>query len=552
MLGWRWAQQAGGLSAGEAESLVLAKSFVEGEGLRLTPFSSAQPGPPSVAWFLVEAAVIGLGGEPVTWLPRLALGCLLAMLVLVSLRGALVWRRGVRADDALPALALAAATALAEAGALGSGACAWALALTCAAVVVGRGLSSGAVAPAGVVMGALCLFRPSAVWLVAASAVAWWLAARVEGRRATREAAGFLLAGFFVAAVVFGARLLLLGELPLEGVWPAAVGTEATVSFVNRQARWIFAAFTGLLVACVWRRFHLRGGATLLAWVAMTVVLSMWTSNARGLFLGALPLLAMVVGEGLSAAREATLDAGLETSLRGVGWAGLLACVVMTALAAVYSYLLEPVMPRTEAAAPRPELTVALRERSPGQPLVVWTDGVEAAALFPFARVVVAKTPSAALEDLLLSEGPPDVVDARLEVPRLDAVLTESENGVRWLAGASADDDVRCPGGRLALVSLSADELFQELRADANASAFSRGLSRWRCALAALKAEQLPPAPSRRVLGDEVAALSQALEAKGEFEASLRAASLAASLTSEEVHLRARAERLRRRFLAAP
>ncbi len=150
LLGWRWSSLPHGLSTGEAESLVLARAFISGEGLRFTPASSAEPGPSNLVWFLTQSAVLAAGLDAERWMPRLGLACLFIALVLVALRGAVVWRRPVRGDDALPVLALSVATALAEAAALGSSACAWALALTVAAVVGGAGLHSGAAVRSGV------------------------------------------------------------------------------------------------------------------------------------------------------------------------------------------------------------------------------------------------------------------------------------------------------------------------------------------------------------------------------------------------------------------
>ena len=188
------------------------------------------------------------------------------------------------------------------------------------------------------------------------------------------------------------------------------------------------------------------------------------------------------------------------------------------------------------------------------QPLVAWSDAVEAAALFPEARVVVVKRPSLVMEDLLISEGPPDLVDARVPLegmPRLAGAVDPGPGGAWWLSEQSPDDDPRCPDGRLALLSTSPEQLAAQLARDVDEEQPQRALARWRCALGALEAAQLPARESRRQLAEHLAARAAVFEGQGRLELALRAASLAASVDGEDVQRRARAERLRERWLSA-
>ncbi len=548
---WRFSIQPGGLSADQAESLVLARSLVGGLGLRLTQWSSASPGPANLVWLGVQALVLRLGGSIEAWLPRLSALLLGCSLVAVALRGALVWRRAVQIEDVLPALGLSLVTATADAAALGSGSTGWVLALAVVVLVTGRGLSTGRSTAPAMAIGALSLFRPSAIWLLLVTVPAWWVAARIEGRPGVREALRFLVTGLFIAALVFGFRFLVLGSLPFEGLLPSSDGSDGTLGFVSRQSRWIFAALAGALVAGVWRRFHLRGGGTLLAWVLMTLVLANWTDSARTLFLGCVPLLAMLVGDGLSAAR--TGFDGVEASQRSLSGFAFVSLVLLLSLATMTSFSLSPIMPVAGPVAARPELSNELSTRGVRQPLIAWSDAVEAATLFPSGRVVVVGRPSLAVEDLLVSEGPPDVVDLRIAVegmPRLAASMSPGP-GAWWLAEQSPDDDPRCPEGRLALLSISPEQLLTQLERDVMEEQVQRGLSRWRCALGALGAAQLPEDRDRRGLADKVAGQSAVFERQGRLELALRAASLAASLDGEDVQRRARAERLRTRWLSS-
>lgn len=545
---WRQSQLGAGLAADQGESLALARALAQGLELRWTAASSPVGGPPNLVWLLAQAGVLRAGLTPEVWLPRLASALLMGALLLVALRGAWLWRRAPRVEDALPALGLALATALAEAGALGSGAAAWVFASTAVTLIVGRGLGSAHTVSTGVAIGLLCLLRPSAVWLLVGSAPAWWLAARVEGRQAWRETAAFLGAGLFVAGFVLAGRFVLLGALPLEGLLPAQDGVAQTAEFLTRQSRWWWGALGAVLVAAVWRRFHLRGGATLVAWIVMTLVLASWTQQPRTLFLGCTPLMAMLIGDGLSSARDGAR--GEEVALRRLSWLALAALSLMLALAVRASFTLGPIMAVAAPIVPRGELQAEFGRRGLRQPFVAWTDGAEAAALFPSARVVVARAWSDGLGDLLTSEGPPDLVDRRLAIGgELRAGLTEGVGGEWWLAAQSPDDDPRCPEGRLALLSLTPGQLLDQLEQDLGGERFQRALSRWRCALAALDDAHLPPRAERERVVAIAANWAVTLERQGRLELAVRAAALAASLSGEELEARARAERLRARWL---
>lgn len=552
LLLWRWSAQTHGLSAEQSESLLLARSIVDGLGMRLTAWSTPHAGPENLPWLAVQALVLQAGASPEVWLPRLS-GLLMSLaLVVVAFRASWVWRRPVQVEDVLPALGLSMATAAAEMAGLGSGASGWVLALGVAAVLTGRGMATGRTTAAALAIGTLCLFRPSAMWFLLATVPTWWIAARVEGRAALRETLRFVVAGAFVVGLVFGFRYVVLGSVPVEGLLPAEAGREATAAFLVRQSRWFWAAIAGVLVAGVWRRFQLRGGGTVLAWVLMTVVLANWTDSARVLLLGCVPLLAMLIGEGLSAAREGA-NSQAERPLRSLAWAAFGGLTVLLSLAAAASFMLGPVMAIASSPAARPEVRAELQRRGLRQPLVAWSDGVEAAALFPDARVVVIAGPNLAVEDLLMSEGPPDVLDPRVVVegwPRLAAAVSPGPGGW-WLAEQSLDADSRCPDGRLALLSISPQQLLALLEADVAQDQAQRGLSRWRCALGALEPSQLPDAHARRVVAEAAGARSVVLEQQGHLELAVRAASLAASLDGEDVQRRARAERLRSRWLSA-
>lgn len=337
-LGWRWAgHQGGGLSGEQGESLKMARSLVGEEGLSLPQASTPSAGPENLAWLGAQILLLWIQGSPEVWLPRLSLALLALALVVLALRGALIWRRPVQVEDAFPTVSVCLAMATAEAAAQGSGSSGWMLAVALGAVFLGRGLTEGKPAWAAVAIGTLCLFTPAALWLLLAATVGWWGAARVEGRSGLGEALGFLIRGLAVAGLVLGLRWLLFGRVSLEGLLPSAEGSARTTAFLGGHARWLWAALAGALVAAVWRRFHLRGGGTVLMWVLMSVALANQAGAPRPLFLGYIPLLAMLAGDGLSAAREGLSRQGAGP-LAGLSWATLLGQVMVLALAAAASY----------------------------------------------------------------------------------------------------------------------------------------------------------------------------------------------------------------------
>lgn len=553
-LWWRWQGLPHSLSAEQAESLALARNIVAWLGPRYTEFSPTVAGGPSFAWLGVQSLVLLAGGAPEVWLPRVAFGFLGLALVLGAWRGAVARRRQVRVEDALPFVFMGLSTAFAEAGGRGSGASLWAACLALAAVAGSRALHVGRPVLMGALLGALSAVRLEALWLVVGTAPAWWLGARFEGRRPWREVALLLLGGAATSAIVLVARYIVFGAIPLEGLLPGDAGLAATAEFLSRQQRWSWAALCGLLIATVWRRFHLRGSSLTLSWVVVIIVLSTWSHSARPLFLGVLPLLGMLVAAGLAAARDGPEGPELPIMTRRLSWLAFGGLALAAALAGQASLSLGPIMLEARVPYVPPEFDGELQQRGLQQPFVVWSDGAEAAALFPRSRVAATHALTPELVDQLLSEGPPDVVDARLDVegaPLLAAVMAKGPGGVWWLAEQSPDDDPRCPEGRLALLSATPEAVAAQLEADLESEQVARALLRWRCALAALEPSHLPGPEQRQALATAAAEVSARFEREGRLELAVRAAGLAASLSGEKVSLRSRAERLRARWLAS-
>lgn len=335
IVGWRWAASPVGLSGDQLESLALARSWVNGLGLRLAEGAPLSPAPVNLPWFVIQAGVLLAQLSPEASLPWFSLLFLGLTLVLIAFRGALAWRRQVQIEDVLPALALSLAGMNVQAAKSGSGAVVWLLLLAVSAVTVGRGFETGKRVWASLAVGVLAFFFPLAIWLIPSAGVVWWVTARRARRAATSEALGFVAGALAVASAVFLVRWLV--GAPLLGQFPAELGPSYTRLFLELQSAWFWAALAATFVAALWRRLHFRAGGLALMWFAVLVVLAPWSASSEAILLGGMALLAMLVGDGLSAAREGATRTE-DASFRGLSWTAYVGLTALLVLAATASY----------------------------------------------------------------------------------------------------------------------------------------------------------------------------------------------------------------------
>src|SRR5262249_27677400 len=158
---------------------------------------------------------------------------------------------------------------------------------------------------------------------------------------------------------------------------------------------------------------------------------------------------------------------------------------------------------------------------------------------------------AAALEDYLVSEGVPALVDIHgpsgslRDYPRLMAQLQQLEPMLFIVRGLSAREDPRCPGGKDATLALSAAQLLATLEREAREGEAETALRRWRCAWAYQPLDALPNAADRERLARSLDEQARRAESEGNLLQALRRSSLATLLTQGNAHRRRYTESLR-------
>jgi hypothetical protein len=322
--------------------------------------------------------------------------------------------------------------------------------------------------------------------------------------------------------------------------------------------------------------------AVLVALFAASGVYFAWTSGdwmREWRFLAPLvPLLGTAMAVGLSGVRARAA----KVSARGRVWLAR-GAVALTFAAAVVE--LVPALWDSAARAPRvkadPELPYAFiadqfqkvrgRTESLGQvhPLVGYPDIggqamvlrqaeiIDVAGLADYAVAHHAGNPRA-MEDYLLSEGPPILLDAHGPSGHLRDFRSLMERfrplgGATYqLQGLTATEDPRCPGGKAAVLASNAETLARQFEQDIQEGQAQRGLGRWRCALAYKGMSELPSSGERERLADLAEARGEALVEQGQLLPALRHYSLATLLDDGNAHRRRETEKLRERVFPPP
>jgi hypothetical protein len=160
-----------------------------------------------------------------------------------------------------------------------------------------------------------------------------------------------------------------------------------------------------------------------------------------------------------------------------------------------------------------------------------------------------------AMEDYLVGEGLPDVVDAHgpsghlSGFNRLMRHYRAIGGGVWVLDGLAPGRDPRCPGESVgAVLNVDVAELRRQLDAFIDASDAGRAIDLVRC----IQAHRPDAFPQLHSLSTRAAEASVRAESAGGLEWALRFSSLATILADENAHLRRRTEQLRRRLFPPP
>ena len=163
-----------------------------------------------------------------------------------------------------------------------------------------------------------------------------------------------------------------------------------------------------------------------------------------------------------------------------------------------------------------------------------------------------------ALEDYLVSEGPPVLLDAHGPSGHLRGFqqLMSQFRPVgedHWvLVGLSDKEDPRCPGGKDAALAPDREALTRLFEQDIQEGAAERGLKRWRCVFAYKPLKELPTRDALERLADLAEERGEALEQEGKLIPALRHYSLATLLDRGDAHRRRKTEALRARVFPQP
>jgi len=559
-----------------AISIAYGQSFFAGGGLRLTPASPPVEGFSNPLWVLL----LGLSGP--LHLDALAfsrwLGILLGALALlfVALAVPAATGRRLRPVDAVGPLLVAASPNYAYwiCSGMESGLHALLLAASVWALVrdfcLGRGLTSG------LVLAGLALTRPETPLLILVAALLWasWL---VGARRRPGRPEGTLVGvlaliscAYLAFRWLYFARLLpntyfakqywsfrpdqyLLGFVRAYPVPLAVSALLGALGLTSRSARRPASLALAFLLSDV---------------VFVWVVKGDWMAQWR--FLGPFwPMLGILVGAGLCAIAERTAHLSLpfpRPVVPLVASLAVLSLAVPAELSRVDSARRDAGFPATFVRDNALRVRQRLRDMGVAQARIGLADiggtglalrgdrVLDVAGLADYALAAQGGN-HRAMEDYLVGEGLPDVVDAHgpsghvSSFTRLMRHYRAIGGGVWVLDGLSPGRDPRCPGEAVgSVLDVDVSELRRQLDAFIDASDAGRAIDLVRC----IQAHRPAAVPELRSLSTHAAEASARAERAGGLEWALRFSSLATILADENAHLRRRTEQLRRRLFPPP
>ncbi|MBF5041687.1 hypothetical protein FGE12_04740 [Aggregicoccus sp. 17bor-14] len=549
-----------------AISLAYGRTFFEGAGLRVTPLSQPVEGFSNPLWTLLLGLAFPLHLDPERYAASLGLLLGTLALPLFALWGPAAEGRRLRLEDALPALVASASPTYAAWVCSGMETGLQALLLALAGAWGLRELRTGQDARAGWALGLLCLTRPEGL-LYAGAAGALWLGVRTlqrraPGRQELRQLLGLLVPVLGWLAVRWGYFAdLLPNTYYAKRLWE--FGAAAYLSNFRTAHPALTHLALGLLALGLLVPSPVRRRALLTLLLLGAGVLFVYQSKGDWMrewrFLAPLvPLLGCALAAGLSALRPA-----LQGVLPAVGALALLTGAVgaegLHRSPAVrrspelpYRYVaqqFEGVRAQAQALGQRHAL-LGFPDLGGQALLLREAEVVDVAGLADYALAHHAGN-LRALDDYLVSEGPPVLLDAHgpsghlRELRGLMARFERDGSGRYVLRGLSASEDPRCPGGKAATLALAPPAQVQAFAKDVAEDAPEQALGRWRCLRAYLDDAQLPSREGREQLARQAEARAEAHLAAGERLPALRHLSLATLLSDGDAHRRRRTEQLR-------
>ncbi len=559
-----------------AISIAYGHSFFAGAGLRLTPASPPVEGFSNPLWVFL----LGLSGP--LHLEALGfsrwLGILLGALapVLVALAVPASSGRRLRLVDAVGPLLVAASPNYAYWICSGMESGLHALLLAASVWSLVRDFHLGGGLTSGLLLAGLALTRPEAPLVVLTAAALWalWL---LRARRWPGRAEGRLVG---VLALVCGVYLAVRWAY-FARVLPNTYFAKQYWSFRPDQYLVGFAraypvplALAAILGALgLGSRVARRPASLALAFIVCEVVF-VWVVKADWMaqwrFLGPLwPMFGVLVGAGLCALAELStrrplpLPAPLVPPLAS---AAVLVLAVPAELSRIEITRRDAGFPATFVRDNALKLRQRLRDLGVEQARVGLADiggaglalrgdrVVDVAGLADYAMAEQGGN-IPAMEDYLVGEGLPDVVDAHGPsghvggFGRLMRHYRPIGGGVWLLDGLVPGRDPRCPGGEVgSVVTADPGELRAQVERLIDANDPGRAIDLVRC----VQAHRPAAFAGLRSLSPRAADASVRTEKAGGLEWALRFSSLATVLADENAHLRRRTEQLRRRLFPPP
>ncbi|XXF79044.1 hypothetical protein P2318_04635 [Myxococcaceae bacterium GXIMD 01537] len=569
-----------------AISLAYGITFFSGEGFRVTPASQPVEGFSNLLWTLLLGASRPLRLSPEPYAHGLGILFGLLALPLFALWGPASTGRRPRWEDALApwVAALNPTYAYWISSGMETGLQTFLLGLS--GFFLLRELRTGRSAHVGWALGLLCLTRPEGALFTVAAGLVWVVQRAVRRRWPGRQEAW--IAGWLVLLV--GGWMLVRWAYFADFVpntyyakrlWDFNAKGYLTGFFETYGRLWQLAA-AGLVLGLAGGAAGARRGALVALFLACGVFFA-WNSKGDWMrewrFLAPLvPLLGAAMAVGVSGVRRAAAELttrGWKLPARGA------VAVVSVAMVVLLAPALRDAMARAPGIKENPELPYSfiaglfqpVRERTEAlkqlRPLVAYPDlGGQAMVLRDAEIIDVAGLADyalahhagndAAMEDYLLSEGPPILVDAHGpsgHVGHFRQLMGRYRNvgGPVWqLQGLSATEDPRCPGGKAAVLALDAKALTERFEADIREGRAEEGLRRWRCVFAYKPDAELPDETTRERLANDAQERGEALEREGKLQPALRHYSLATLLDDGNAHRRRKTEKLREKLFPRP
>jgi hypothetical protein len=175
---------------------------------------------------------------------------------------------------------------------------------------------------------------------------------------------------------------------------------------------------------------------------------------------------------------------------------------------------------------------------------------IDVAGLADYA-VAAHTTRFPSLEDYLISEGPPILMDVHgpsgylIHLQRLMGQFHLIGGSTYTLNGLTPTEDPRCPEGKAATLAMDAGALAQRFEQEIREDQAQQALRRWRCVSAYKPRQELPDDDTLERLAELANTRGDALVREGKLEPALRQYSLATLLDDGNAHRRRKTEKLR-------